>query len=120
MKYCYNCRFYLSNDFIFCTKCGSSFDLKYCRKLHPNSARAEFCKVCGSPDLSTSHRRPTDKRISVIILIAVALLFVVVIPLVVVLRSLNVYDALPSNKLLLLMIAAAIILATASSFRKPR
>jgi len=55
-----------------------------------------------------------------IIFIAAVLLFAVVIPFVVVLLSLNVHDALPSAKLLLLMSGAAIILAIVSSFRNPR
>lgn len=73
---------------MFCTLCGSSFDVKYCRKLHPNPVTAEYCGVCGSSDLSTPHRRPKRGMVGVVTLVVVSIsvagstLVVIIRPLV--------------------------------------
>src|SRR6266849_1212039 len=73
MKYCYTCRAYRPNDSTFCTRCGSSFDVKYCRKLHPNPVTAEYCRLCGSSDLSTPHRRPKREMVTLVAVLVVSL-----------------------------------------------
>jgi ribosomal protein L40E len=78
MKYCYNCKVRYPDTFTFCTRCGASFDVKLCRKLHPNPRHAEYCRVCGSSDLSTPHNRPGDWRTGIIVATAGALLTVFV------------------------------------------
>src|SRR6266704_5692761 len=73
MKHCYNCRRKFPDTFLFCTACGASFDVKYCRKLHANSSQAEYCHVCGSSELSSPHKRPTESMRSVIVLTIIVL-----------------------------------------------
>ena len=87
MKHCYNCDRKYSDAFLFCTGCGASFDVKYCRKLHANSTQAEYCHLCGSSELSSPHKQPKESMRSVIVLGLVAL-FAVAGILRLVLRSL--------------------------------
>src|SRR5207247_8377214 len=68
MKHCYNCDSKYPDTFLFCTGCGTSFDVKYCRKLHANSSQAEYCHLCGSSELSSPHKRPKESIRSVIVL----------------------------------------------------
>ena len=68
MKHCYNCDRKYPDTFLFCTACGASFDVKYCRKLHANSSTAEYCHVCGSSELSSPHKRPKESMRSVLVL----------------------------------------------------
>src|SRR6266704_2028720 len=68
MKHCYNCRRKYPDTCLFCTACGASFDVKYCRKLHANSSHAEYCHVCGSSELSSPHKRPKESMRSVLVL----------------------------------------------------
>jgi uncharacterized membrane protein YvbJ len=107
MKYCYNCKRYRADTSAFCTQCGSSFDVKFCPRLHRNSTRAEYCQVCGSSDLSTPHAVPKSDRI-VLALLVVATLGTVV-ALVTVLVSLRTYNAVPSSKVLTVMVAASVV-----------
>jgi len=53
MKYCYQCGKLNSRQSLFCNRCGSSFDVKLCPRLHANSRYAEVCSQCGSHELST-------------------------------------------------------------------
>src|SRR5438128_6848258 len=76
MKYCHNCKIYRPEDSRFCTRCGSSFDVKYCRKLHPNSVTAEYCSVCGSSDLSTPHKPSSRQSVAVLTIAAVGIVTV--------------------------------------------
>src|SRR2546422_10565229 len=73
MKHCYNCDRKYPDTFLFCTACGASFDVKYCRKLHANASTAEYCHVCGSSELSSPHKRPTESMMNMIALTVVAL-----------------------------------------------
>src|SRR5207249_11017808 len=86
MKHCYNCDRKYPDTFLFCTACGASFDVKYCRKLHANSSQAEYCHLCGSSELSSPHHRPKEWQMAVIVLSTVALL-VAAGALIVLLRS---------------------------------
>src|SRR5207249_2253890 len=73
MKHCHNCDRNYPDTFFFCTGCGASFDVKYCRKLHANSSQAEYCHACGSSELSSPHKRPTEPMRPVIALTVIVL-----------------------------------------------
>jgi DNA-directed RNA polymerase subunit RPC12/RpoP len=42
-----------AGEALFCNKCGRSYDVKLCPRLHQNSRGAEVCSKCGSRELST-------------------------------------------------------------------
>src|SRR6266851_8839725 len=79
MKYCHTCKRYRPDASAFCTQCGSSFDLKLCPRLHPNSTQAEYCHICGSSDLSTPHKRPKGRGHGLVIAGAAGVVFATVI-----------------------------------------
>lgn len=37
---------------MFCTFCGSTYDVKLCPRLHPNPRYAEVCAQCGSREMT--------------------------------------------------------------------
>lgn len=53
MKYCRSCKYVTLGSARFCNKCGRSYDVRLCPKLHPNSVSATSCSECGSRELST-------------------------------------------------------------------
>ena len=53
MKHCLQCNRITSGEPLFCSFCGSTYDVKLCPRLHVNSRAAEICSQCGSRDLST-------------------------------------------------------------------
>ena len=53
MTYCYNCGHMTAGEPLFCGKCGRTYDVKLCPRLHPNPRGAEVCSKCGSRELST-------------------------------------------------------------------
>lgn len=53
MTYCYNCGHMTAGEPLFCSKCGRTYDVKLCPRLHPNPRSAEVCSKCGSRELST-------------------------------------------------------------------
>jgi len=53
MKYCYQCGHMTEGEPLFCNRCGRSYDVKLCPRLHANSRGAEVCARCGSRELST-------------------------------------------------------------------
>jgi RNA polymerase subunit RPABC4/transcription elongation factor Spt4 len=53
MKYCYGCGHITPGDPLFCSTCGSTYDVKLCPRLHPNPRHAEVCSRCGSREFST-------------------------------------------------------------------
>ena len=53
MTYCYNCGHMTAGEPLFCSKCGRTYDVKLCPRLHPNPRNAEVCSKCGSRELST-------------------------------------------------------------------
>jgi predicted amidophosphoribosyltransferase len=52
MKFCYQCGKASAGDPLFCTKCGRSYDIRLCPRLHKNSRWATVCSQCGSRELS--------------------------------------------------------------------
>lgn len=57
MRYCYQCGHMTAGEPLFCNKCGRSYDVKLCPRLHPNPRSAECCSQCGSRELSTPQPR---------------------------------------------------------------
>jgi hypothetical protein len=53
MTYCYNCGHMTAGEPLFCGKCGRTYDVKLCPRLHANPRGAEVCSKCGSRELST-------------------------------------------------------------------
>lgn len=53
MNYCYHCGHMTPGEPLFCNRCGRSYDVKLCPRLHPNPRTAEVCSKCGSRELST-------------------------------------------------------------------
>jgi len=117
MKFCYTCKIYLSDDCRFCTQCGSSFALKYCPKLHVNHTDSEYCKVCGSSELSTPDDRPKQTNIGKVMLVAFAL-GMVLLAFGVVFISLSAQDALPPKSIVILMIGGVIVILITSRVRQ--
>ena len=52
MKICYECGKASAGDPLFCTKCGRTYDVRLCPRLHRNSRFAKVCSQCGSRELS--------------------------------------------------------------------
>src|SRR5579872_4890024 len=57
MKFCYQCGKASAGDPLFCTKCGRTYDVRLCPRLHRNSRFAKVCSQCGSRELS--HAQPS-------------------------------------------------------------
>lgn len=53
MTYCFHCGKYTAGDPLFCNRCGRSYDVRLCPRLHPNPRHAHVCSQCGSAELST-------------------------------------------------------------------
>ncbi len=53
MRFCTQCKQITTGQPIFCNRCGRSYNLKLCPRLHVNPRSAEVCSQCGSLDLST-------------------------------------------------------------------
>jgi hypothetical protein len=58
MKYCTNCHRITTVEPLFCNICGSSYNVKFCPRLHPNPRAAQTCSQCGSRELSTPQPKP--------------------------------------------------------------
>jgi len=52
MKFCYQCGKASAGDPPFCTKCGRTYGVRLCPRLHRNSRYAKVCSECGSRELS--------------------------------------------------------------------
>ena len=52
MKFCYQCGKASPGDPPFCSKCGRSYDVRLCPRMHRNSRFATACSQCGSRELS--------------------------------------------------------------------
>lgn len=57
MKLCSNCNHITTGNPRVCNRCGRTYDVKLCPRMHVNSRSAEFCSECGSRDLSTPQPR---------------------------------------------------------------
>src|SRR5450432_3574980 len=78
MKYCYHCGHMTAAEPVFCNRCGRSYDVKLCSRLHPNPRSAELCSQCGSRDLSTPQpRRPIRWKLFEVLVRAILLVFLV-------------------------------------------
>ena len=53
MTYCFHCGNLTMGKPLFCNRCGRTFDVRLCPRLHPNPRHAEVCSQCGSSELST-------------------------------------------------------------------
>jgi RNA polymerase subunit RPABC4/transcription elongation factor Spt4 len=53
MRLCTNCHRITVGKPLFCNRCGSSYNVKLCSRLHVNPRAAKICSQCGSKDLST-------------------------------------------------------------------
>lgn len=53
MRLCTNCYQITAGKPLFCNRCGRSYNLKLCSRLHANPRAAKVCSECGSKDLST-------------------------------------------------------------------
>ena len=109
MKFCYTCKRYAAKDSTFCMLCGSSFAVRYCSKLHRNPRNADYCKVCGSSDLSQPDIRPKESLLKKMVLISssAAALALGASVIEVFIKS---EDVMPSSKILLLVIMAPLLL----------
>lgn len=56
MKFCRSCRRLTSGEPLFCGKCGRSYGVRYCPKLHRNPVTTSVCSQCGSKELSSPHQ----------------------------------------------------------------
>jgi hypothetical protein len=52
MRLCTNCYQITVGKPLFCNKCGSSYNVRLCPRLHSNPRAAKVCAQCGSKDLS--------------------------------------------------------------------
>jgi len=57
MKFCYQCGKASAGDPPFCSKCGRTYDVRLCPRLHRNSRFAQACSQCGSRELSEAQPR---------------------------------------------------------------
>ena len=53
MTYCFHCGHLTAGAPLFCNRCGRSYDVRLCPRLHPNPRHAQVCSQCGSSELST-------------------------------------------------------------------
>jgi hypothetical protein len=53
MRYCFQCGKLTAGEPLFCGRCGRTYDVKLCPRLHLNPRGAEVCSQCGSRDLTT-------------------------------------------------------------------
>jgi hypothetical protein len=53
MRFCNNCKRLAPGKDLFCSGCGSTYDVKLCPRLHVNPRAAMLCSQCGSRELST-------------------------------------------------------------------
>jgi hypothetical protein len=52
MRLCTNCRQITTGKPLFCNRCGRSYNVRLCPRLHINPRPAKICSECGSKDLS--------------------------------------------------------------------
>src|SRR5690242_1556016 len=69
MRFCNRCRKLTTGNPLFCTFCGSTYDVKLCARMHPNPRHAVVCPQCGSRDMTTPQPRiPVLLRLPVFLL----------------------------------------------------
>jgi len=106
MKHCFTCKRNRPDNAKFCPGCGSTFDVRYCPRLHLNSPTAEYCTECGSSDLSAADHRPPESKMMVIFALAAGFTVLLV-------SYFLLYSSLQARSpfLLLLIILAASVFA---------
>ncbi len=52
MQYCANCHHITAGEALFCSRCGRSYNVRLCPRLHANPREALVCSQCGSQELS--------------------------------------------------------------------
>lgn len=57
MKFCYQCGKATAGDPPFCSKCGRSYNVRLCPRMHRNSRFSTACSQCGSRELSEPQPR---------------------------------------------------------------
>ena len=105
MTYCFNCGHMTAGEPLFCGKCGRTFDVKLCPRLHVNPRGAEVCSKCGSRELSTPQPKiPMSLRLLAIVVrlgLGLLLFYATLCVVVALLRTPQVQNALVAFGLLL-------------------
>lgn len=53
MRFCNSCKRLSPGKDPFCSRCGSTYDVKLCPRMHVNPRAAVLCSQCGSRELSS-------------------------------------------------------------------
>jgi len=105
MTYCFNCGHMTAGEPLFCGKCGRTFDVKLCPRLHVNPRGAEVCSKCGSRELSTPQPKiPMILRLLAILVrlgLGLLLFYATLSVIVALLRTPEIQNALVAFGLLL-------------------
>jgi hypothetical protein len=90
MTYCFHCGHFTPGNPLFCNRCGRSYDVRLCPRLHPNSRHAEVCSQCGSSELSTPQPKvPVWRKALAFLLQAFLGIFLALLSLLIVLAVLT-------------------------------
>jgi ribosomal protein L40E len=116
MKHCHRCDIDMPDAALFCIRCGNSFGARYCPRLHPNPISADYCRACGSPDLSTPQRPNRWSHVWIVLMLALAFLALICTPIMLA----QAVDVSPRQVLgvLILTATAAGALISLSSIRR--
>jgi len=69
MTYCYFCGSLTAGEPLFCSRCGRTYDVKLCPRLHRNPRGATVCSLCGSREMSTPQPKvPMSWRLAALVL----------------------------------------------------
>jgi RNA polymerase subunit RPABC4/transcription elongation factor Spt4 len=117
MKRCNDCNTFAPEGSPFCMVCGSSFGLKLCPRLHRNPPVAQYCRTCGSRQLSRPHRAsfPRHRKLALLVGI-VGLASGVFLTVTLLLRP--PAERAPTATILLLLLMPVLLLAARKSDRK--
>src|SRR5438067_1465259 len=80
MKHCRQCKLTQPETTLFCIRCGNSFGVRYCPRLHANPFTADYCHACGSSDLSIANPPRKWSRFGVGLAFALALVTLALTP----------------------------------------
>lgn len=80
MKFCYSCGKASAGDPPYCSKCGRSYDVRLCPRMHRNSRWAKACSQCGARELSQAQPHVSFwwKVLELLIRVVVAVVLVAV------------------------------------------
>ena len=105
MTYCFNCGHMTAGEPLFCSKCGRTYDVKLCPRLHANPRGAEVCSKCGSRELSTPQPKiPMTLRLLAIVVrlgLGLLLFYATLCLVIALLRTPQVQSALVAFGMLL-------------------